>query len=402
MMGRPRPVLVSRMRRIETLTTAAVLATRVLCSSAAWAGEERPATRAEEKPKTSATASASAAASAPARAAASASVPARANATAVGAAPEPVTAPAAAEAEPPLASSADALAAERAKELYALGAEAFAAQRNAEAIRYFRRAAELVPSAKLTYNIGLAYEEMGDAGRALTEYRAYLKQEPDGALSGEVSGRISGLERRLAETGVQQLSVMSEPAGATVFIGGRPVGVTPWAGELTPGQHDVELTLAGHTSSALRVTLPRDRSAEVQLPLVALPPPAASKPRGLANVSPLAWTFLGVGAGALVGGVAFELSRQSSSSTADGADSPIDAAEARGAADAKQMASLLLLGFGGAFTIGGSVLLVLDATAEPGEADADTHPASASPTQRAQLAVPCSPGFCGIMAQGNF
>ncbi len=54
-----------------------------------------------------------------------------------------------------------------------------AAQRNADAIGYFRRAAELVPSAKLTYNIGLAYEEMGDAGRALAEYHSYLEHEAE-------------------------------------------------------------------------------------------------------------------------------------------------------------------------------------------------------------------------------
>jgi tetratricopeptide (TPR) repeat protein len=282
--------------------------------------------------------------------------------------------------------------AEQAKQLYQLGAEAFAAQRNAEAIRYFRRAADLVPSAKLTYNIGLAYEEMGDAGRALAEYRAYLKQDLEGELDSEVLGRITALERRLADTGVQQLRVQSDPPGATVHIAGRPVGVTPWAGELPPGEHTLELTLAGHGSSALSIQLPTDRSAEVQLALAPLPEPTPiTEPTGLARVSPLAWTFLGVGAGALIGGFAFELSRASSGDAAQRADSPLAAAEARGAADAKQMASLLLLGFGGAFTIGGGVLLVLDIS----------QPAAPN-TPSATLGVPCAPGFCGVLAQGHF
>lgn len=316
--------------------------------------------------------------------------------------PTPAAAPVATPAVTPEGGDPAALAAERAKQLYSLGAEAFAAQHNAEAIRYFRRAAELVPSAKLTYNIGLAYEEMGDAGRALTEYRSFLLQEPEGELVGEVRGRISSLERRLAETGVQQLSVLSEPAGATVFIGGRAVGVTPWAGELTPGPHDIELRLDGHRPHALRISLPADRSAEVQLPLAPLPPPAPTPvPTGLARVSPLAWTFLGVGAGALVGGVAFELSRAGSSADAERADTPLAAAEAQGAADAKQMASLLLLGFGGAFTIGGGVLLALDLSAEPAPNAGETLAAEPDP-QRARLALPCSAGFCGVVAQGNF
>lgn len=318
-------------------------------------------------------------------------------------APDPAATAAPSTTETPSPDDPAGLAAERAKQLYALGAEAFAAQRNAEAIRYFRRAAELVPSAKLTYNVGLAFEEMGDAGRALTEYRAYLKQEPEGELSGEVRHRISGLERRLADTGVQQLSVLSEPPGATVFLGGRPVGVTPWAGELAPGQHDIELTMAGRASSALRVTLSADRSAEVQLPLPPLPPPAEhDAPTGLAAVSPLAWTFLGVGSASLVGGVAFELSRASSSTAAARSDTPLEAAEARGAADAKQMASLLMLGFGGAFTIGGSVLLVLDLAAAPPRAAVAGAAAHAPFSTRARLAIPCSPSFCGLTAQSTF
>ena len=80
--------------------------------------------------------------------------PARAAATA--ATTSTTSAHEAAPTAPPPDADADA---ERAKQLYGLGAEAFTARRNAEAITYFRRAAELVPSAKLTYNIGLAYEE---------------------------------------------------------------------------------------------------------------------------------------------------------------------------------------------------------------------------------------------------
>lgn len=306
--------------------------------------------------------------------------------------PPPAPAPATASAEAPLHEveprvSADA---ERAKQLYALGAEAFAAQRNADAIRYFQRAAELVPSPKLTYNVGLAYEEMGDAGRALAEYRSYLELEADSdvARRAEVQSRIAHLEQRLAETGVQQLRVKSEPPGATVRIAGRALGVTPWTGELAPGEHDVELDLPGHTPQRARVTVPPDHSAELALELAPMPPPSITpEPSRWANVSPLTWTFLGVGAAALAGGVVFELSRSSSSDAARRAGDATSAAEARGAADAKQMASLVLLGFGAGFTIAGSVLLALDA--------------SAAPTQ-ASLSSSCTPGFCGITAQGQF
>lgn len=290
--------------------------------------------------------------------------------------------------------------AERAKQLYALGAEAFAAQRNADAIGYFQRAAELVPSAKLIYNMGLAYEEMGDTGRALRQYRDYLRQEPDGETRQEVEARIATLEQRLATTGLQQLSVTSEPAGAIVSIGGRAVGLTPWAGELQPGPHEVELTLAGHATQRSRVMLAPERSSELALKLAPEPQDAASEdsPSRWSRVSPLTWTFLGVGAAAVTGGVVFELSRKSSSDEASHADTPLAAAEARGAADAKQMASLLLLGFGGGFLVGGGVLLALDLSDAPAS---DGSPRTeASPLGTATLA--CQPAFCGLLARGHF
>jgi tetratricopeptide (TPR) repeat protein len=292
------------------------------------------------------------------------------------------------------APGAEADATERARKLYELGAEAFAAQHNADAIGYFRRAAALVPSAKLTYNIGLAYEEMGDSGRALGEYRDYLRQEPAGERRRDVEKRIATLERRLAATGLQHLSITSDPPGATVRIGGRAVGVTPWAGELAPGPHEVELTLSGHGPQRALVTLAADHSSELALELT----PEHERARGLdtrpeSQVSPLAWTFLGVGAAALTGGIAFELSRASSSAAAERTDTPLAAAEARGAADAKQMASLLLLGFGAGFLVGGGVLLALDLTAanEP-----------ASEPRRAVTSLACQPAFCGVLAHGHF
>jgi hypothetical protein len=293
------------------------------------------------------------------------------------------------EADAPVSGTDDA---ERAKQLYSLGAEAFAAQRNADAIRYFRRAAEIVPSAKLTYNIGLAYEEMGDAGRALAEYRGYLTQEQgaDAEHAADVRLRIGNLEGRLAETGVQQLFVSTDPPGATLRIAGRALGVTPWAGELAPGRHVVDVDLPGYAAQRSEVTVTAARSTELSLSLSPAPSDTSGAPSAWTRVSPLTWTFLGVGAGALGGGLAFELSRAGSSRDAERASNAIGAAEARGAEDAKQMASLLLFGFGAGFTIGGSVLLALDLS-EP----------NVAPSQTA-LGLPCAPEFCGLLARGRF
>ena len=308
------------------------------------------------------------------------------------------TAPVANTLETSIEPSADPLASrtEEAKRLYALGAEAFAARRNADAIRYFRRAAALVPSAKLTYNIALTYEELGDTGRALAEYHDYLQHETDEARVAEVRGRVRELERKLGETGVQLLTVSSRPAGAVVKLAGAPVGITPWSGELTPGTHQLTLELEGYEPSQSHVVLPAERAAELAITLEARAAPERSV-KEPAAVRPLTWSFLGVGVGALAGGVAFELSRAESSERAGRSASPTSAAEARGAADAKQMASLVLSSAGTAFLIGGGVLLLLDLSATTEKTSAATHALS-----NAQIGLPCCAGFCGVVTGGNF
>lgn len=289
--------------------------------------------------------------------------------------------------------------AERAKHYYELGAEAFAAQRNADAIRYFGLAAQIVPSSKLRYNIALAYEEMGDTGRALAEYRAYLRQEAGAEQLEDVQRRVRELEARLATLGVQQLSVLSSPPGATVRLGAQAVGITPWTGELTPGRHRVTLELARHEGRSAEIELPAGQATELRLELDSEPERPEARPAAPAwrRITPLTWSFLGVGVGALSGGLAFELSRAQSSERAGRSSSPTSAAEAEGAADAKQMASLTLLGFGSAFLIGGGILMAVDLRDDtPDPDDAEKRGVTA------RLGLPCVPGFCGVTAQGRF
>jgi tetratricopeptide (TPR) repeat protein len=286
---------------------------------------------------------------------------------------------------------------DEAKRLYSLGAEAFAARRNAEAIRYFRRAAALVPSPKLTYNIALAYEELGDDGRAIAEYREYLRHETATERADEVRSRVLELERRLGATGVQLLSVTSEPRGAIVRLGTEPAGVTPWIGELPLGTHQVSLELPGYETRHSQVLLAAEHASEIDVALSPTAPRQPATDSAAPSVRPLAWTFLGVGGAAVVGGVAFELSRAQSSDRAGRSASPVDAAEARGAADAKQMASLLLLGSGTAFLIGGGVLLTLDLTSP-----SKKIPSATDSLTSAQLRLPCASGFCGATLEGSF
>jgi hypothetical protein len=144
------------------------------------------------------------------------------------------------------------------------------------------------------------------------------------------------------------------------------------------------------------VALTPEHAAELAVQLELEPEIQIEKPQpsALGRVAPLTWSLLGVGVGAITGGIAFELSRAQSDERAGRATSSIAAAEERGAAEAKQMASLVLLGFGSGFLISGGVLMILDLRN-------DETPTKA-PDLQARIDVPCAPGFCGVLARGSF
>src|SRR5690606_6732739 len=142
----------------------------------------------------------------------------------------------------------------------------------------FLEADELAPSSALSYKINRAYEKIKDSSNALHWYRDYLRREPNAEDKDEVGELIEQYERALQDKGVQQITVLSEPAMATVRIDGRPVGVTPWTGDLPPGEHRVLLSLRGYADSQRDITLAADASMDVNfrlLPAVEAPEPPA-------------------------------------------------------------------------------------------------------------------------------
>lgn len=302
---------------------------------------------------------------------------------------------------------------ERARILYEQAAQAYARKKNFEAIELFKQASHIAHSPLYFYNLGLAYEDAGDTRNALMHYRQYLKSVPDADDRDEVEKRIEKLEQRLSELGVQQLTVSSEPTGATLFVDGEAVGVTPHTSEFSPGNHLVRLQLRGYADTNATVSLPRDRSVDLSLTLQQEPPPqpieppktqqsdkdeSSNHPRGLSRVRPLSWALLGVGIGSLGGSLFFELSRAKSERQAQEAETAVDAAHAQGAADAKQLSSLTLLGTGAAFTITGSVLFVLDVLDTP----RSRTKASDQARRKTDVSLACGAAFCGVMGSGRF
>jgi hypothetical protein len=50
------------------------------------------------------------------------------------------------------------------------------------------------------------------------------------------------------------LTVVTQPPGATVYIDGFPVGPSPWAGEVKQDAHQIRAELAGYQPGFARVT----------------------------------------------------------------------------------------------------------------------------------------------------
>jgi tetratricopeptide (TPR) repeat protein len=67
-----------------------------------------------------------------------------------------------------------------------------------QAIREYLLAYELQPSAGLLFNIAQAYLLAGDRDKALENYRAYLREEPEGEVADLARQRIEVIEAELA------------------------------------------------------------------------------------------------------------------------------------------------------------------------------------------------------------
>jgi tetratricopeptide (TPR) repeat protein len=203
------------------------------------------------------------------------------------------------------------------------GLSAYQEGRYRAAVEHFKEADRLAPSARLSFNIALAYERMSDAPNALAAYRDYLRRATAAENSAATSVRIAELELELQRMGVQQVSVITTPPGATVSIDEVPRGVSPWTGELPPGQHRLMLQAAGYKDSKQVFELPSRHAVDLLYDLERIPAaplPAASMARPAEAPAPAmevepriswwTWTAFGGSAALLLGAGALELSRR--------------------------------------------------------------------------------------------
>jgi len=285
-----------------------------------------------------------------------------------------VLVPAAAEAQPAPPSEA---AKGEAMRNYEAGSKAFADKRYKDAIDLFLEADEVVRNADLAFNTSLAYEAMGDVSSALRWAREYLRRAPSAEDRAALEKRIAGYEKKLQDKGVQQLTILSTPAGATVLIDGRPLGVTPWTGDLRPGSHAVVLTLAGHVEAKTVFELRPDRAGERALDLTPTPastpgpvaPPVGPMRPETGSVDPVVKrgllgggiAALALGAAGVGAAVGLELLRAGAEEDALTTAVQVDSAALLDDMESYQRGARVAVGLGAGFMAVGAALIVTGA-----------------------------------------
>ncbi len=294
---------------------------------------------------------------------------------------------------------------EEARKVYEEAVKAYEERRYEDAVELFKQANQLKPNAAFSFNIGIAYQDMGDNPMALRHYRDYLRRAPDAPDRLDVLSRIRRLEGLLQKQGVQQVSVVTKPSAATVTIDGNPVGLSPWTGELPPGNHEVVVKLAGYEMVQRDFDLPAERAVDVSVTLVErvgepitrdIAPkkerPTILKPPWYEDVRPVTWGVLAVGVGSLGVSLFSELSRDSArDDLRDGTLSMQERDELQELAATRRVRadSFLLLGLGMCVTSG--VLVYSDLV------EADNHRRELN-----GLSAGCDSGGCAFGYAGRF
>lgn len=285
----------------------------------------------------------------------------------------------------------------RAKLLYEQGVAAFGEGRYSDAIDKLLEADHVMPNAAFSYNIALVYERMGDERSALRWLRNHLRQsKPPTNGDAATLAKVRKFELALQSQGLQQVSILSEPPGATIQLDGRALGITPFTTEITPGIHRINLALEGHESVQRDFELRPDRSTDVTVALVTRPqtpppavhaeatlppvsPPARQAPASithsvpsrpealpvesstLSRIRPLTWIGLGAGALLLGGSGVVELDRRRQQGVAEDA-AQVDFQSAYDGMETRKIVARALLVAGSAVLATGTTLLVIDLT----------------------------------------
>ena len=250
-----------------------------------------------------------------------------------------------------------------AKAKYEEGVEAYRGARYVDAVRLFLEADAISPSAALSYNIARAYEKLADDAQTLRWYRNYLRLSPKAKNASEVDGYVRSLSSALAKRGIQQLTILTSPPGATVAIDGTPLGVSPLTVELRPGPHSALVSRRGFADVSGKFTLaqatPMDLVVNLQTARNAGATAAVDR-QSERRFGIVPYLTLGAAAVCLGSAGIFELSRRSAQNSARDERVQVDYERDIDTMNSRQTTARVLLGVGSVLAVTGAALLVFD------------------------------------------
>jgi hypothetical protein len=195
-----------------------------------------------------------------------------------------------------------------AAEQFKAGAAAYARSDFRAAAQAFERAYRAEPRAAAIYNGGLAWEAANERERAADDYsKALALPDLAPAQAADARSRLGALEKTLGKVDV------TAPSGATVSVGHVERALAPITIHLTPGSHDVAVTLLDGTTdrrsvviaagapAALAFEAPKPRVTPEKPP----PPPVQEETKAMPTRKLLG--FVAVGGGVVAGGAAIIL-----------------------------------------------------------------------------------------------
>jgi tetratricopeptide (TPR) repeat protein len=176
---------------------------------------------------------------------------------------------------PDAAAPASAPVDQKAKAVFSVAKKLFGQKRYAEAIVKFQEAYADTAHPVILYNIGKCHERLGDPALALRHFREYARLDPQAASDAAVKGDLANAERRLRESGLQQLVVFTDPANARITMDGKPLSPSPAYVELGPGAHSVTVSAEGYETEERPFVMAITRMSELTVNLRPRAPAAA-------------------------------------------------------------------------------------------------------------------------------
>jgi hypothetical protein len=169
----------------------------------------------------------------------------------------------------------------QAKQAFNLAKQLYAQRRYAEAVVKFEEGYALFAQPVILYNIGKCHERLGATALALRSFRDYQRLWPAAAKDDTLKGDIANCERRLRESGLQQLLVFAEPVTARLAVDGQALSPSPAYVELRGGPHTLSASAEGYEPEERHFVTSLQRVAELTVnlrPMQAAPVAAADAP----------------------------------------------------------------------------------------------------------------------------